>query len=168
MFDYSKTEDSDPDVHDETRLQFQDTFFLPPSDSPPDTKIDWASVGGSMNVFTLAEDEAGTVVSSGRVILSKRNHPGWMIVTTGMVLLHGILDIKSETTSCRLMKKTMSICLLLKRFFMDKSFLTNDIIAQLSWIFTFLRIFCHHYLFNEDANIIKKTEVLRFREYKVM
>ena len=49
VFDYSKTEDSDPDVRHETRLRFQDTVFYAnvlPLDSPPDTEIDWAGVRG--------------------------------------------------------------------------------------------------------------------------
>ena len=78
--------------------------------------IGQVSEGGSMNVFKLAEDEAGMMVFFGVVIPSKRgNCPGWMIATTGMMLLHGILDSKSETKSCRLMEKTSSIYPSLKR-----------------------------------------------------
>jgi casein kinase I family protein HRR25 len=49
VFDYSKTEDSNPDVRHETRLRMQSSVFygnLLPLDSSPATEIDWASARG--------------------------------------------------------------------------------------------------------------------------
>jgi hypothetical protein len=49
-FNYSKTEDKNPDVRHDTRLQLQGTSFyasmLPFNDSPSDTEVDWAGVRG--------------------------------------------------------------------------------------------------------------------------
>ena len=72
--------------------------------------------GSTTNLFKLTEDDVGTIFFSGRVIPLTRkkggNRRGWMIATTstGLMLLHGILDSKSdsEAESCELTEKTMS------------------------------------------------------------
>ncbi|KIM38474.1 hypothetical protein M413DRAFT_242165 [Hebeloma cylindrosporum] len=49
VFNYSKTEDSNPDVRHETRLRMQGSVFYAkflPLDSSPDTEIDWTGVRG--------------------------------------------------------------------------------------------------------------------------
>ena len=74
-----------------------------------------------MNVFKLAEGEAGIMVSSGRAIPSKRaNLPSSMTAITGTMLLRGTLDNKNGMKHYRSMARTTSNYPSLKLLFKAK------------------------------------------------
>ena len=67
-----------------------------------------------MNVFKLAENKAGIMVSSEQAILknvAKRGHlTGWMIATVGMTIAPGTSDSKDEMKNYRSIARMTWIC----------------------------------------------------------